>query len=144
MQAWTGQDTEFNFGHIEPRSVDRRVRKADATHNAVGFQAAKGFNAGLIGMGNELVQNPLNTFRIGLEAIDQITHGVGKIGFGAALGEQDRALSRQRFDHHKQVPRAAPSLFVILARRVLGLQGQTDATIDQQLIAFLIEAYNGS
>ncbi len=142
-QALTGQDTDFNFGHIEPGSMERRVMKADPTHNPVGFYNAEGFNEGLIGMRVEVIQDQLNAFRVGIEDIDQIAHGVGKIGFGAAFGRQNVALTRQRFDHHEQVPRAAPSIFVILAPGMVGTQGQTHATIGQQLIAFLIEAHDG-
>src|SRR5579871_1802552 len=141
-QALTRQDADFNFGHIEPRSMDRRVVKTNPTHNAVSLQDAEGLNQGRVGMGVEIIQDQFDTLGVRVQHIRQVAHGMGKISLGSAFGQQYVPLTGQGFDHDEQVTGATSSIFVILATGMLGPQGQTHSTIGQQLIAFLIEAHD--
>jgi hypothetical protein len=122
--------------------VDRGVGKAPPAPNPVGLQASKGFEHGVTGMRVEIIQDQLDALRGGIEHIRQVAHGMGKIGFGAALGEEHMALAGQRLDQHEQAARAAPSVCVILATGMLGTQGQPGTTGGQQWLAFLIEAHD--
>lgn len=119
VQALARQDTDFNFGHIEPRSMNGSVMKAHPAHKPVRLKEAERFDQGLIGMGIEVIQDQLNALGIRIEHIGQIAYGLGKIGFGPAFGQPHVPLTGQRFDHHEQIARAASPIFVILATGML-------------------------
>jgi hypothetical protein len=141
-QAWAGQDTDFDFSHDEPRSVDRGVGKAPPAPDPVGLDNAARLDQSLVRKGIQVIQYQLNTPGLRVQHIRQITHGMGNIGLGAAFSQQHVTLAGQRLDQHQQGARAAPPICVILTTRMLGTQGQPGTTGGQQWLAFLIEAHD--
>ncbi len=101
VKALFGQDTQLDFGHVEPRTMSRGVMKAEPGGNPIRFHFAKGFDQGVVGMGVEIIQNDIKANGIRVKDIDQITHGVSEILFGAATSNEEMASPSFRFSENR-------------------------------------------
>ena len=134
-----GQNTQLDFGHVEPRPMGWGEVKTKPDSDAIRLGFAKRFDQGVIRMGVEIIQHNINALSVRVQNIDQITHDTGEIPFGALTGNEGMALTGFRFSQHEQVPSAVALVFMVFSAWMPRTEGNGDARLLEQLEALLIE-----
>src|SRR5258708_5810081 len=143
FQALLGQNTQLDFCHIEPRPMRWGEMKTQTTSDAVSLGFAKRFEQSVIGMGVEIIQHEINAIGIRVEGINQITHSIGEIPFGALAGDEGMAFTGFRFSKHEQVTSAVTLIFVVFPTGMPRTDRQGDTGMLEQLKTLLIETNHG-
>ena len=103
----------------------------EASHNPVGFGFAKKLNQGMKVMGVEIIQNNINAVGLGIQVINQITHGQSKISFGSLVGNQDMSLTGFGFDKDEQITSSFTLIFMIFPAWLTGFGSQDSSQMSQ-------------
>ena len=106
FETLTREDTQLNFSHIEPGAVRWSGVKTQALHQTIRLDFAKGFDQGVIGVGIQVVEDDINHVGVGVQRVNQIAHGLSKVGFAPSLCDENRALSRLGFHKQEEIARA--------------------------------------
>src|SRR5258708_35327217 len=144
LEALFGQDTRFDFCHIEPRPMGRGEMKADGCRDTVSLGLTKRLDQGQIGMGNEGIQDHINTVSMRVQAIYQIAHGVGNITFRAATADEGMAFSGFRFSKHTQIAGAGAFICGVFPTGMTRTYWDRCASWREQLAALLVETDHGT
>src|SRR5262249_2914754 len=100
-----------------PAAMFGRVVKLQALQQPVGFRRRERLVQGRRRMGIEIVHHKANDLGIRIIAVDQQTHTLCKVAFGAAVGHLDMPPPLARLKEHEQVARPLALILVIVALR---------------------------
>src|SRR5258708_11409985 len=144
FQALLGQNTQLDFCHIEPRPMRWGEMKTQTTSDAVSLGFAKRFDQRVIGMGVEIIQHDINAIGIRVEGINQITHSIGEIPFGALAGDEGMAFTGFRFSKHTQIAGAGAFICGAFPTGMTRTYWDRCASWREQLAALLVETDHGT
>jgi hypothetical protein len=139
-QALTSEDVQFDFRHIEPTAVLRRVDHFDPMDNATGFLGRERFVERTQTVRVEVVHHERDPFGLWSMNVDQFADFVSPVGLGPLVGHRDVPPTGQRLGEGEDVGCAVPHIFVVEALRASRLGGQWRLRFDGQLLAQLVHA----
>src|SRR5882757_3946100 len=138
-QALALQDTDLDFGHVQPARMIRRVVELDPAQQCCGHLYAEHFFEAGTQMRVEIVHHQVNLACLGIPAAQEPTDKANEVDLGAPGGDLRKPALTARLDGDKDVAGAGPLVLVVLFGRCsrLGRQGATSVT--QQLLALLVQ-----
>src|ERR671926_837939 len=133
-QTMALQDTQFDFGHIQPTAVLGRVMQFELLQNPPRFCGGKGFieRGGFVGV--EVVQHDPNPLRFRIPDIDQPAHVLGKVQHRALCSDSNMPPASLRFTEQKEVARPVTLVFIVIAGRRARFGGQRHPGLRNQLL----------
>jgi len=93
--------TEFNFGHVEPAPMFRRVVEFKLIEQSSGFGRFKHLVECRRVVRVEVIQDDANADGVGIKFIHELLHTPGPILLGSSLGDFDVTPARQRFEEQE-------------------------------------------
>src|SRR6185369_6137063 len=139
VQALAGEDTEFDFGHVEPTPMLGCIVKLQLLPNAVRLCRGKG----LIERGElvdiEIVQDYPDHLGLGVALIDQPLHLVSEVLHGTLCRYRHVPPPRLGLTEEKEIAGAVAFVFIIIARCLSGLDWQRLAGLPNQLFTGFIK-----
>ncbi len=133
IQALTGENIEFDFGHVQPTTVLGRVVEFQPLQNALGFCGSKRLIQGSRLVGVQVVWHDPNALSVRVVKVDQVFQTVGIIDLGSPIGHVDMAPTLQWLEEHEEIAGAMPFVFVIIAGRFARSHGQRHSRFTDQL-----------
>src|SRR4249920_2948832 len=115
IKTLTVQDTEFDFGHVQPTAMFGGVVELQFLANTAGFGGREGVIERGRTMGIELIEYHTNDLGLRIPFIDQPLHLVRKVGLGPAFSDHHMPPACLRFTHHKEVGSAVALVFIVNA-----------------------------
>ena len=111
----------FNFGHIQPPPMLRRVPKLQPIHDPAGFgRRTRGVERGRW-MGMQSIQDHTDQRSRWEMDVNEVAHVGGKILLGSLVCDRAMPPAGQRLDHDKEVRGSGPAIRIVdsawLARR---------------------------
>ena len=94
-------------------------------------------------VGVEIVHHQVDTARFGIDLLKQMLDECNEVGFGAAVGDQDRSPATFGLDSHEQIAGARAHIFVIVTNGYSRAGWQRRTRILEQLLALFIETNDG-
>src|SRR5215471_12035542 len=139
IQTLSLQDTQLDFGHIQPTAVLGRVMKFELLQNAPRFCGGKGFieRRGFVGV--EVVQHDTDHLRLRIPGINQPAHLLRKVLHGPLCGDDNMSPADLRFTEQKKITGSVALVFIVIAHRLARFGGQRCACLRNQLLARFIE-----
>src|SRR5499427_10298551 len=139
VQTLSSQDTQFDFGHIQPTAVLGCVMPFELFQNAPRFCGGKGCieRGGFVRV--QVVHHETNHLGFWIADIDQPAHLLGKVQHRPLRSDGNMPPARLRFTEHKEVARPVALVFIVIARWRAGFGGQRHTCLRNQLLAGFIK-----
>ena len=116
IKALAVKNTDFDFSHVEPAGMFRRVVKDDASQQRLCFFGAEHLLETLAKVDIEIVHHQMDAPRGDINLSEQGAARKPQIGLGAMLGDHDGAPPTFGLDCHEQVASTRADVLVILFR----------------------------
>lgn len=116
IQTLPIENADFDFCHVEPTGVFRRVVENDASQQRCCFLGAEHFLKAFAKVGVEIVHHQMDAPRRGIHVREQVLYERHEIGFGTMISDHDDPTPAFGFNRHEQIARAGAHIFVILLR----------------------------
>src|SRR5450759_120935 len=143
IKALSVKNTDFDFSHVEPTGMLRRVVKDDTSQQGLCLLDAEYFLEALAKVGIEIVHHQMDALRCSINLLEQILHESHEIGLGTMIGDHDRPPPSFWLDRHEQVASASAVILVILLRGRAWPDWQRRTRILEQLLALLVQTNDG-
>src|SRR5271156_4895705 len=144
IQALSGHDGEFGFGHVEPASVFGRVMPLETLGEAASFLGGESRVERGRRMRVQVVLNQYDLFGVGKMHVGQFLEHLCVIDGGVMVGDLDFAPALQRSERHEYVGHAVALVLVIVPDRLSWLGRDRLARLDDQLFGSLVQTKQGT
>src|SRR3989338_9049708 len=139
IKALAVKNADFDFSHVEPTGMFRRVVKDNTSQQRLCFFDTEHFLEALAKMGIEVIHHQMDTSRRGINLLEQVLYESHEVGLGTMVGSPPSF----GLDRHEQVASARAVVLVILLRGRAGLNWQRRTRILEQLLALLVQTNDG-
>jgi hypothetical protein len=116
-QALPTQMAEFDFRHVEPTAVFRRIMDLSFIRDSFRLRRIKGFIKSGFGMGIQIVHDEANLLHVRRMVIQQFFDKVRPIHFCAPRSHFGMPLTCSWFKRHKNVCGPIPLIFGVIPQR---------------------------
>ena len=140
IQALTGEDADFDFGHVQPARVLGRVVELHSAQQPGGPALSQHVVEAFLEVDIQVVQNEVNATGLGACPREQVVDEGDEVNLSPALGDRDHAPSGLGLNGHEQVGGAMSRVLIVLLGRGLWCHGQRLAAVSDQLQALLVDA----
>ena len=140
LQAGAGQDTELDFGHVQPTAVLGRVVKLQPPGNPPGLRRRESFVQGRRTMSVKVVHDHPHHRGLRVRFVHQPTHLMGEVLHGTPLGHRHLPPARQWLTGQEQVAGTLSPVLVVLPQRKSRPGRHRGPGLGQQLGGGLVKA----
>lgn len=121
-QALSRKNTDFNFSHIQPGSVNGCMMDFQTLCDLPSYVRLKGFIQRRNGMDIQIIHDQHNFFTVVIMDFCQLTQEMGKIHGCPGVSQFHHSLAGQRFKRNEQVSHTVAAVFIILPLWTSGLR----------------------
>lgn len=137
------QDTDLDFGHVEPTGVFGRVVQLDPAQQHGGGLLTEDLIETGAKVCVQIVQDQVDLLGSRVNLLEQSADEIHEVHLGAPAGHFHDSPFALGFHGDEEVTGSRSFVFIILLGGRPGPQGQARARIFQQLLALLVNAHDG-
>ena len=123
VQALAGEDTEFQFGDIEPTPVFGGVVNLQALRQAPGRFRIEGFVERTQLMGVKVIADQSDAVGLGILDLQEVLNLLRPVDGGPLRADVDLAVTLEGCGEHKDIRGAVTLIFIIFPWRLAGASG---------------------
>src|SRR5680860_29678 len=139
VQALPVQDAEFEFGHVQPTPMLRRVMDLEAAPQAPGVGGWEGGVQGARGVGIEIVEDQDDPLRLGKGLIGEVAQGMGKVRAPMVVGDGHLPPAKVGSHGQEEIGAAVPGVLGVLLDGASRTERRGGPRLSPQLLARLVE-----